>query len=331
MAIITISRLTGSGGREIATATAEALNFQLIDRGTMDAVIDQQFPVRTEQLSRIKKDRRVYDEMMRSAIAEVAAAHNVIILGSGAQFLFARVTSSLHVQIVAPLPYRIARVMRTASVDRDEAERIIAERDRDKETFIRTLYGKEWRDPAHYDLVLNIDRLANEVAVDIIVRAAQSKGIEARPVELPAQLREDILTAKLDVAQMADLVETPEDKLPEFAHPSEQEFARVMDFYRIRWQYEPKTFPIEWDEHHNVVKAFTPDFYLPDLDLFIELTTMKQSLVTKKNRKVRRLRELYPEVNIKILYERDYRNLIWKYGLTNGEDEGESGNGNGNG
>ena len=329
MAIITISRLTGSGGREIATATAEALNFQLIDRRAMDMVIDQQFPVRTEQLSRIKKDRRVYDEMMRSAIAEVAAAHNVVILGSGAQFLFARVASSLHIQIVAPLPYRIARVMRMANVDRDEAERMIADRDRDKETFIRTLYDKDWRDPAHYDIVLNIDRFANEVAVDIIVRAAQSKGIEAKPVELPAQLREDILTAKLDVAQMAELTEAPEDKFPEFAHPSEREFARVMDFYRIRWEYEPKTFPIEWDERHNVVKAFTPDFYLPDLDLFIELTTMKQSLVTKKNRKVRRLRELYPEVNIKILYERDYKNLIWKYGLANGE--GESGNGSVNG
>ena len=114
MAIITISRLTGSGGREIATAAAQALNFQLIDRDGMDLVIDQQFPVRTEQLSKLKKDRRVFDEMMKSAIAEVAAAHNVVVLGSGAQFLFARVAAALHVQIVAPLPYRIARVMRLA-------------------------------------------------------------------------------------------------------------------------------------------------------------------------------------------------------------------------
>ena len=326
MAIITISRLTGSGGREIATATAETLNFQLIDRHAMDVVIDQQFPVRTEQLSRIKKDRRVYDEMMRSAIAEVAASHNVVILGGGAQFLFAKVAASLHVQIVAPVPYRIARIMRTAQVDRSAAEKIIAERDHEKETFIRTLYGKDWRDPAYYDLVLNIDHFSNEVAVEIIVRAAQAKGIEAKTVELPAQLREEILTTKLDVAQMADL-EPVEDKLPEFAHPSEREFARVMDFYRIRWQYEPRTFPIEWDENQNVVKAFTPDFYLPDLDLFIELTTMKQSLVTKKNRKVRRLRELYPDVNIKILYERDYKNLIWKYGLSSGKDDEANGNG----
>jgi len=330
MAIITISRLTGSGGREIASATAETLNFQLIDRGGMDVVIDQQFPVRTEQLSRLKKDRKVYDEMARSAIAEVAATHNVVILGSGSQFLFARVTAALHVQIVAPLPYRIARIMRTAQADRNAAEKIIADRDHEKETFMRTLYGKDWRDPAHYDLVLNIDHFSNEVAVEIIVRAAQAKGIEAKTVELPAQLREEILTAKLDVAQLADL-ETFEDKLPEFAHPSEREFARVMDFYRIRWQYEPKTFPIEWDDNQNVVKAFTPDFYLPDLDLFIELTTMKQSLVTKKNRKVRLLRELYPDVNIKILYERDYKNLIWKYGLGGEEESNGNGNGNGNG
>jgi cytidylate kinase len=325
MAIITISRLTGSGGREIATATAQALKFQLIDRSAMDAVIDKQFPVRTEQLSRIKKDRKVYDEMVRSAIAEIAASQNVVILGMGAQFLFARVAASLHVQIVAPLPYRTARVMHLANIDRAAAEKIIEDRDRDKETFVRTLYAKDWRDPAHYALVLNIDHFSNEIAVEIIVKAAQAKGIEATAVELPPQLREDILTAKLDVAQMADL-EPAEDKLPDFAHPSEREFARVMDFYRIKWQYEPKTFPIEWDENRNVVKAFTPDFYLPDLDLFIELTTMKQSLVTKKNRKVRLLRELYPGVNIKILYERDYKNLIFKYGLTNGEDEN---NGNG--
>src|SRR6476646_3281471 len=99
MAIITISRLTGSGGREIATATAAALHFQFIDRNAMDVVIDEQFPVRTEQLSRIKKDRRVYQEMARSAIAETAATHNMVVLGSGAQFLFARVAASLRVQI----------------------------------------------------------------------------------------------------------------------------------------------------------------------------------------------------------------------------------------
>ncbi len=319
MAIISISRLTGSGGREIATAISETLNFQLIDRNGMDAIIEQQFPLQTERLSKIKQDRKVYDEMVRSAVAEVAAKRNVVILGSGGQFLFSKVASSLHVQIVAPMPYRIARVMRLAQVERAEAERLIEEKDRAKEIFLHMLYGMDWRDPAHYDLVLNLDHFSNEVAIEIIVKAAQAKGIETKPVELPPHLREEILTTKLDVAQLADL-ETMEDRLPEFAHPSEREFARVMDFYRIRWQYEPRTFPIEWDDNSNVLAAFTPDFYLPDLDLFIELTTMKQSLVTKKNRKVRLLKEHYPDINIKILYERDYKNLIWKYGLSGTED-----------
>jgi hypothetical protein len=65
----------------------------------------------------------------------------------------------------------------------------------------------------------------------------------------------------------------------------------------------------------NVAKRFTPDFYLPDFNLHIEITTLNQKLVTKKNRKVRRLRELYPGVNVKIFYQRDYLRLLQKYGL----------------
>ena len=100
-----------------------------------------------------------------------------------------------------------------------------------------------------------------------------------------------------------------------FAHRSEAEFAKILDFYRIRWEYEPRSFPLEWDDRGRVTESFNPDFYLPDYDLFIELTTLKQSLVTRKNRKLRRLRALYPDVNIKIFYGRDYRHLLLKYGV----------------
>src|SRR5262245_34835753 len=98
-----------------------------------------------------------------------------------------------------------------------------------------------------------------------------------------------------------------------FAHASEQEFARILDFYHVEWRYEPTTFPIEWDEEGRTIAAFTPDFYLPEQDLYIEITTLRQSLVTKKNRKVRRLRELYPDVNIRVLYASDFRKLIEKF------------------
>ncbi len=98
-----------------------------------------------------------------------------------------------------------------------------------------------------------------------------------------------------------------------FAHESEKEFARILDFYRIRWEYEPKTFPLEWDEEGNTTVSFSPDFYLTDYDLFIELTTMNQRLVTKKNRKIKKVKELYPDINIKLFYKKDFHSLIFKY------------------
>lgn len=101
----------------------------------------------------------------------------------------------------------------------------------------------------------------------------------------------------------------------EFAHPSERVAAQILDFYGIRWEYEPTTFPIEWSAAGDVIASFSPDFFMPDFDLYIELTTMSQKLVTKKNRKVRRLRELYPDINIKIFYQKDFRALCFKYGL----------------
>jgi hypothetical protein len=99
-----------------------------------------------------------------------------------------------------------------------------------------------------------------------------------------------------------------------FAHASEAEMARILDFYAVRWEYEPHTFPIMWNLDGEVVESFSPDFYLPDLDLYLEMTTLRQKLVRKKNRKLRRLRELYPSVNIKLFYARDFRALMLKYG-----------------
>jgi hypoxanthine phosphoribosyltransferase len=103
-----------------------------------------------------------------------------------------------------------------------------------------------------------------------------------------------------------------------FAHASERQFARLLDFYQIDWRYEPTSFDLEWDKDGHVVQRFTPDFYLPAYDLYIEITTLNQKLVTRKNRKVRRLRELYPDVQCKVFYQRDYLSLVTKYGLDGG-------------
>jgi hypoxanthine phosphoribosyltransferase len=106
-------------------------------------------------------------------------------------------------------------------------------------------------------------------------------------------------------------------RLPDktFAHPSERIFANLLDFYRIAWEYEPRSFPVQWDAEGRISESFTPDFYLAEFDLYVELTTMKQSLVTRKNRKIRLLRELYPHLSVQIFYQKDFENLIFKYGL----------------
>lgn len=103
-----------------------------------------------------------------------------------------------------------------------------------------------------------------------------------------------------------------------FAHPAEQDLARILSFYRIRWIYEPTTFHLEFREDGRPAEQITPDFYLPDHDLFLELTTMRQRLVTRKNRKIRRLREAFPSVHIKLLYRRDYDRLVGSYPAPDG-------------
>ena len=113
-------------------------------------------------------------------------------------------------------------------------------------------------------------------------------------------------TKKIDIEfSSADIIN--------FAHESEREFAKILDFYRIKWEYEPKTFPLEWDNDCNPTESFTPDFYLLDHNLYIELTTLNQKLVTKKNQKLKKLRNLYPDINIKLFYKKDFHSLIFKY------------------
>lgn len=102
---------------------------------------------------------------------------------------------------------------------------------------------------------------------------------------------------------------------PKFAHPIEEEFAAILDYYGVTWQYEPRSFDLEWDKQGRVAVAFTPDFYLPEQDLYVELTTMRPKLVTKKNRKLRRMNELYPEINIQLWKRNDLRDLMLRFQL----------------
>jgi hypoxanthine phosphoribosyltransferase len=115
--------------------------------------------------------------------------------------------------------------------------------------------------------------------------------------------------------ESADLQVDRGSRKPRFANQAEAECARILDYYRIPWEYEPTSFVLERDDEGRILEAFTPDFYLPEQDLYLEITVMKQSLVTRKNRKLRKLRELYPGVRVKLFYRRDVQRLAERYRL----------------
>jgi len=123
---------------------------------------------------------------------------------------------------------------------------------------------------------------------------------------------ESFLAQQKKLTSFSDLPLSPIRQLS-FSHPSEEEFARLLDFYQVEWLYEPRSFPLAYDKN-RITEMFTPDFYLPEINLYIELTTTKQSLITEKNHKVRSLKELYPDVNIRLLNKGDYLKLLAKFG-----------------
>ncbi len=305
MAIITLSRQIGSGGDEIAARLATELGFTLVDHTALvellnaqdlsqpdiDAADEQEF----EEARAHRESDQVYVDLLPALITDLATEKDLVVLGRGGQCMFRGFPGALHVRVVAGTKERARRLMNERGLDEQAAIRLVEESDETRRRFIQYHYGEDIDVAVHYDLVVNTDRLSVEAATRLIRLAVEMVDLMGKGRDIERWLE----TAR---------------PLP-FAHPSEAEFAKVLDFYQIRWEYEPRTFPLAWDEAGNATEAFSPDFYLVDFDLFIELTTLKQRLVTEKNRKIRRLRELYPEVKLKVFYGRDYRNLLTKYGL----------------
>ena len=160
---------------------------------------------------------------------------------------------------------------------------------------------------ARYAITFDEELITPEQMAATVAAAALEQRLDAHEeTQLQFAVRLRLAQHGLTPARKATARKKP------FANRSEQIFANLLDFYRIRWEYEPRTFPLSNEANGE---AFTPDFYLPDADLYVELTTMKQALVTKKNRKVKLLRERYPGINIQVFYQRDFQNLIFKHGV----------------
>jgi cytidylate kinase len=309
MAIITISREPGALGEEVAARIAGQLGFMLVDKARLAQLWKEKNLDETEMASEddlCSKCMAVPEtearlRMVPQLILQLAMDHDLVVVGRGAQGLFHNRPGTLHVRLVAPRPFRVRQLQSLEGLSASTARRRIKDLELQRYRYVRFLYRLNWADPCLYDMVVRMDRLNVEQALSLIVAAFH----EMRLIEIP---RSRILSDK-SFGAVDRSAGYP------FVNAAEREFARFLEFYGIPYEYEPRTFPLEINAEGRIVEAFTPDFYLPEQDTYIELTTMKQSLVTRKNRKVRKLKRLYPDVNIRIFYERDFSSLLAKYDL----------------
>ncbi len=289
---------------------AQRLQWELIAETRLDDLIASGFSGRSHI------PERAWPHLASAVLAKLGAECHLIVSGVGCELLLRDLPGRLRLHVTAPEDWRVANVMLDQAVDRGEAKRRLREMEREQGLVRKQRFGHRGGRPADFDLVLNAEGFAAEHMVELLesavtVRRLAEAGTLPPGEEAAVQFRIRLQLARHGIA--------PEDRgrpqNKEFGHPSEEVFANLLDFYRIAWDYEPRSFPLQWDKDGKVLEAFTPDFYLPEFDLYVELTTMKQANVTRKNRKVRMLRAIYPHINIQVFYQKDVQDLVMKYGL----------------
>jgi cytidylate kinase len=310
MSLITVSGQPGCREEELARMVAQSLCFELVTESRLREIFATEFG----------GDGAVPDKAFApaavSVISRLAVEHHLVVAADGAELLFRDFPGLLRVRVVAPESRRIGTLMLEHRLDRAAARTLLRNLEAAERSERKKKFGRASAPPHSFDLVCNSEVLEIEGVAELIQTAVTRRGLAeigllsaAAEAHLQFQVRLKLARYGIQPPGNVSLKSKP------FMHPSEEVFANLLDFYRVAWEYEPRSFPVQWDKDGRVLEAFTPDFYLPEFDLYVELTTMKQSLVTRKNRKVKLLRTIYPTINIQVFYQKDFENLIFKYGL----------------
>lgn len=309
MALLTLSGDPASRFEEIAHSVAQALHFQLVTESRLA-------PWMLEEFGNASVPDRAWRPAVASLVARMAAEHHLVVALGGAESLFDPMPILLRAGIVASESRRAGNLMLEHRLERPPAKTELARLDAEAARLRKARLGRAYAQPSDFDITLNaesmdVDQMSEVLRAAAAARCLTGQGLlsAASEAQLQFKLRLELARHGMVPAARAHL------KAVAFGHPSEEMFANLLDFYRIQWQYEPRSFPLQWDKDGNVSEAFTPDFYLPEFDLYVELTTMKQALVTRKNRKVKLLRAVYPHINIQVFYQKDFQDLVFKYGL----------------
>ncbi len=319
MFVITISRQSSSLGEEIAKELADKLGVKLLTR---DHVINNWFSdvADDHDIHMLKETSKYYlksaqngktfKDIIIKRLKMKVEKENLVILGLGSQIIFKDYAHAVHVKIICSDKIRVHRVMEKYNINKERAIRTIDLSDRKHRRYVHRLFNKDWNNSSLYHLSINTAGLDVTEAVNLIIHLLEMKK------ENPESLFKNLDEYKSHIKTKKDI---------EFVHDSEKDFAEILDMYNIKWEYEPSEFPLEWDAEGNISMGFRPDFYLPEFDTYIEITTMKQKYVTEKNKKVKMLQKLYPNININIVYKKDYHKLLNRFGINEiKENEGDN-------
>jgi cytidylate kinase len=314
MALITVSGQPGSRHEEVARSVAQLLHFELVTESGLGEIFAEEFG------GEVTIPDKAFAPAAISVVARLATEHHLVLAAEGAELLFRDFPGLLRTYVVAPESCRVGTLMLEHRLDRKAARALLRKLEAERKDARKRRFGLSSAPFHSFDFILNTELFEPEGVAELIQGAAGRRGLAeigllSAAAEAHLQFQVRLKLAKYGI-QPPGRVRL---KNKCFVHPSEEVFANLLDFYRVAWEYEPRSFPIQWDKDGRVLEAFTPDFYLPEFDLYVELTTMKQSLVTKKNRKVKLLRAVYPHVNIQVFYQKDFENLIFKYGLAERE------------
>ncbi len=308
MALLTISGEPASRFQEVAHGVAQLLRFELVAESRLSQWIAEEF-------GDAQIPERAWRPAVASIVARMATEHHLVVALPGAESLFDPMPQLLRAGIVASETRRAGNVMLDQQLERPAAKAELAKLDAAAKRLRRARLGRSIPRPGDFDITLNAEFMDPGQMAEVLRGAAAARclaeqGLLSAAAEARIQFRTRLELARHGIVPAGRV----HLKRAVFGHPSEEMFANLLDFYRIQWQYEPRSFPLQWDKDGNVIEAFTPDFYLPEFDLYVELTTMKQALVTRKNRKVKLLRAIYPHVNIQVFYQKDFQDLVFKYG-----------------
>ncbi|MBI4875871.1 MAG: cytidylate kinase family protein [Acidobacteria bacterium] len=310
MGLVTVSGEPGSRYEEVARLIAQRLQIELVTESRLNSMIAEEFGAGAEIPDRAWRHVAAY------MLTRLASEHNLAVALDGAELLFRGFPNWLRVHLVAPESRLVGALMIDRRLERPAARQLLRELEAERRRLRKRRFGRVTAPAALFDLTLNAQALESENIAAVVVETTKllrfaEQGLLSSTAVAQIQFQIRLRLAKHGIvpADKASL------KRSQFSHPSEQIFANLLDFYRIAWDYEPRSFPIQWDRDGKVLEAFTPDFYLSEFDMYVELTTMKQSLVTRKNRKVKLLKSIYPQVNIQVFYQKDFQDLVFKHGL----------------